>query len=109
MKSKDKIIIDKMIKYSENSIKYVKGLNLDSFIANELVLTYSVFALSQLGELVSKLSEEVKTEYDGIPWVAMKNIRNRIVHDYDGVQYVILWDTLINDIPPLIEQLRNIK
>ena len=102
------MIIGKMIKYCEDSVKYMGGLDFDAFSANELVLTFSIFSLSQLGELVSRLSEEVKTENSGIPWNAIKSIRNKIVHDYDGVQYRIIWDTLTNDIPPLIKQLSNI-
>ena len=109
MSGKDKIVLGKMIKYCEDSVKYVKGLDFSAFSANELVLTFSIFSLSQLGELVPRLSEEIRQSHDEIPWNAIKSIRNRIVHDYDGVQHRVIWDTLVNDIPPLIEKLRNIK
>ena len=108
MSGKDNIVLCKMIKYCEDSIKYIDGLNFESFSANELVLTFSIFSLSQLGELVVNLSEEVKLQHNEIPWNALKSIRNRIVHDYDGVQYRIIWDTLKDDIPTLIKQLRSI-
>jgi uncharacterized protein with HEPN domain len=108
MTGKDKIIIKSMIKYCENSIKYIGGLDFESFCSNELVLTFSIFSLSQLGELVAKLDEDIKSSHNEIPWNALKSIRNRIIHDYEGVQYRIIWDTLVNDIPPLIEKLRNI-
>jgi uncharacterized protein with HEPN domain len=109
MSGTDKIVLGKMLKYCEDSVKYVKELDFNSFSSNELVLTFSIFSLSQLGELVVKLSDDVKSSNTDIPWNALKSIRNRIVHDYDGVQFKIIWDTLINDIPPLIEQLRNIE
>ena len=54
MSEKDKLILEKMIKYCEDSTKYIKGLDYDAFAVNELVLTFSVFSLSQLGELVTK-------------------------------------------------------
>ena len=108
MNGKDKLILEKMAKYCEDSVKYVKGLDFDSFSTNELVLTFSLFSLSQLGELVSSLSDEVKSSHSEIPWKAIRSIRNRIVHDYDGIQYRVIWDTLVDDIPPLIEQLRKI-
>ena len=108
MSGKDKIILGKMVKYCRDSVKYVKGLDFDSFSSDELVLTFSIFSLSQLGELVSGLSDEVKSSHGEIPWNAIKSIRNRIVHDYDGVRYRVIWDTLVNDIPPLIEQLSKI-
>ena len=108
MNEKDKIILGKMIRYCEDSIKYINGLDFDSFSSNELILTFSIFSLSQLGELVAKLSDEEKANNSDIPWNALKSIRNRIVHDYDGIQYRVIWDTLVNDIPPLIEKLRSI-
>jgi len=108
MKGKDEIVIEKMIKYCKDSVKYVEGLDYDAFVGNELVLTFSIFSLSQLGELASKLSNELKQQHIEVPWDNLRGIRNRIVHDYDGVQHRIIWDSLKNDIPTLIKQLRNI-
>jgi len=109
MSDKDKVVLRKMIKYCEDSIKYISDMDFDSFSSDELVLTFSIFSLSQLGELVSMLSDDVKSENSAIPWAAIKSIRNRIVHNYDGVQQRVIWDTLINDIPVLIEQLCDIQ
>ncbi|MCL2048150.1 MAG: DUF86 domain-containing protein [Defluviitaleaceae bacterium] len=108
MKAMDKIILAKMIKYCEDSVKYIKGLNFEAFSSDELVLTFSVFSLSQLGELTAKLSKEITSANGEIPWNALKSIRNRIVHDYDGVQFKVIWDTLVHDIPPLTAQLYKI-
>jgi len=104
MSNNDNDTISKMIKYCIDSAKYTSGMEFEEFNNNELYLTFSVFALSQLGELVSRLSEEIKAEYDEIPWNAIKSIRNRIVHDYEGVQYRIIWDTIKDDIPELIKE-----
>ena len=105
MSDKDRIILRKMIKYCEDSVKYTKELNFESFSSDELVLTFSVFSLSQLGELAAKLSKEVTSTNNEVPWNALKSIRNRIVHDYEGVQFRVIWDTLVNDIPLLTAQL----
>ena len=107
MSDKDKIILGKMIRYCEDSVKYIKELDFESFSSNELILTFSIFSLSQLGELATKLSKKTTATNNGIPWSALKSIRNRIVHDYDGVQFRVIWDTLINDIPLLTVQLRD--
>jgi len=108
MSGRDKVILRKMIKYCEDSVKYIQCLEFEDFSSNELVLTFSIFSLTQLGELAGKISNEMKTKHLEIPWSALKSIRNKIVHDYDGVQFKIIWDTLVNDIPPLIEKLRKI-
>jgi uncharacterized protein with HEPN domain len=108
MNSKNDIVLRKMIKYCEDSIKYIDDLDFESFSNDELKLTFSIFSLSQLGELVSTLDDDIKQANPDIPWTAIRSIRNRIVHDYDGVQYRIIWDTLKDDIPPLIKKLKNI-
>ena len=109
MSDKNKIIINKMIKYCDDSVKYIKDMDFESFSKNELVLTFAIFSLSQLGELAAKLDDDVRINNPDIPWNVLKSIRNRIVHDYDGVQYRIIWDALINNIPVLINQLKNIR
>ena len=109
MSDRDRVIIDKMIKYCQDSIKYVSGLSFEEFSSSELYLTFSIFALSQLGELVPRLGEDVRNRYIEIPWNAIRSLRNKIVHEYDGIQYRVVWDTLTGDIPALIRHLQSIK
>jgi uncharacterized protein with HEPN domain len=104
----DTIIIQKMFKYCEDSIKYSIDVDYKTFIENELHLVYSVFALSQLGELATKLSDHFYERYPEIPWRAIRGMRNRIVHDYDGIKFTLLWNILTQDIPLLRDQLMKI-
>lgn len=108
MKDKHTIIIEKILKYCKDSIKYLDKIEYDEFVNNELFLTFSVFSLSQIGELTNKLDGDIYKIYTEIPWNAMRGIRNRIIHDYEGLSYQILWDTLQKDIPKLIIQLETI-
>lgn len=104
MSGKDRIIVGKMIKYCEDSIKHIGSLSFEEFSSNELVLTFSIFSLSQLGELAAKLSEEVKLNHSEIPWNALKSIRNRIVHDYDfsGLSAASNVYTPLQDLEPVL-------
>jgi len=101
MLNRNIVILQKMVAYCDDAVKYSKGLSYEAFIENELYLTFSVFSLSQLGELSSKLDQEIREHYPTIPWQALRGIRNRIVHDYDGVKFRILWDVLTKNIEPL--------
>ena len=62
----------------------------------------------QIGELVSRLSEEFIEKHREIPWYEIKAMRNLHAHDYDNVNFEIVWETLINDIPQLEEALEKI-
>ena len=61
----------------------------------------------QMCENAKKLSDEYKEEKSNIPWNALSGLRNRIVHDYGNVGLHILYETLKNDIPDLLELLAN--
>lgn len=108
MSAKEEIVFRKMIGYCDDAMKYAAGLDFDTFIRNELYLTFSIFALSQLGELVNRLDKTIVQAYPGIPWNAMKGLRNHIVHDYEGIRLRSLWDTIQRDIPALKKQLEAI-
>ena len=103
----DASVIRKMLKYCDDATKYIKDTTYSVFCENELYLTFSVFALSQLGEMTRRLDNSFYERYPEIPWRAIRGIRNRIVHDYDSVMFTVLWDVLTRDIPILREQLIN--
>ena len=105
MPNKNAIILQKMLRYCDDAVKYSVGCGYDEFIQNELFLTFSVFSLSQLGELSVQLDRDFVAKYPEIPWQALRGLRNRIVHNYDGVKHTILWDVMTKDIPALKQQL----
>jgi len=104
----DALIIQKMLKYCDDATKYISSADYKAFSENELHLTFSVFALSQLGEMVRQLDGNFYIRYPEIPWRAIRGVRNRIVHNYDNLKFTVLWDVLTRDIPLLREQLTYI-
>lgn len=62
----------------------------------------------QIGELVSQLSDEVKSQNKAIPWRIIKDTRNFYVHAYGAIDISSVWDTLENDIPTLKAACENI-
>ena len=61
--------------------------------------------LAQIGEQVNKLSDEVKSDNKNIDWEKIKTFRNRIVHDYTGIDKFITFEIIRKDIPVLIHNL----
>lgn len=108
MEKRQREILLKMLKHVRNIQKYCsKYDNFNDFVEDTMCLEATVFNLSQIGELSNKeaLSKEFKSENSNIPWVGIYGMRNRIVHDYEGVQKNIVWDTVKNDIPNLEKEL----
>ena len=69
----------------------------------------TVFNLMQIGELAkTSLSDDTKEQITSIPWRQIYGMRNRIVHGYDGVNMLIVWETVSEDIPQLNRELAKI-
>jgi uncharacterized protein with HEPN domain len=64
--------------------------------------------LEMIGEASSRISGETQKTYRDLPWVKMKAIRNFLIHEYDDIDLKILWDTVKNNIPPLVIELQKI-
>lgn len=98
---KNKVAIEKMIKYIDKTMIYCKGQNYDSFESNEMLIEACVFDISQIGELCRHLDEDFMKKYSEIPWHKMRGLRNRIIHDYDGLNLLPVWETINDDFPEL--------
>lgn len=108
MKSKEYMSLKKMIEYIDKALKYTKDCDYTSFSENEEKIDATVFVISQVGELVKNISEETINKYPNIEWIVIKNLRNKIVHDYEGIKLNFIWDILQNDIKKLKEDLEKI-
>ena len=89
-------------------IKNTSSLSDEEIINNEILLDSIMFRLIQVSENSLKLSDDFKNEFNEIPWVAVKGLRNRIVHDYGNVDYSIILDTIRNEIPYCVELLDKV-
>lgn len=105
---KNEAIIQKMIAYIEKIFGYCEKQTYEDFEKNLLLVEACVFNLSQLGELVTKLDTDFVEKHLEVPWRQMRGLRNRIVHDYEGVNLVLVWEIITNDLPDLLKQLREI-
>ena len=108
MKSKDRIIIQKIINYIEDIEKYIYKLDAKQFLDDKKTITACAFTVSQIGELAKEITEETQNKYEEIPWKSIKGMRNRIVHDYENVDLSVLWGTVKNSLPELKENLKNV-
>ncbi len=100
--------ITKIINYIDTILVYTKDVNYEGFVDNTMLVDACVFNLSQIGELVSKLDEEYVNNYSEIPWFKMRGLRNRIVHDYEGVNLKLIWEIIDHDLKILKSQLSDL-
>lgn len=108
MKSKDRIVLQKLSNYVHDVLQYVEGYTFEQFMADKKTISACAFTVSQMGELAKYISAETQEAYTHIPWKSIRGMRNRIVHDYENVDFSVLWGTITTSLPELLKQIENI-
>lgn len=101
----DSYYLQKIIKDLTFVTSQMRNVNINDLSANEILLDSMMFRMIQISENSRKLSDKYKENHADIPWNAVYGFRNRIVHDYGSVDLKIVYETLKNDIPDLLELL----
>lgn len=96
-----------MIENIEKDEKYTKDVTFDEFSRNDMIIDATVFAISQIGELVKNISIDLQDKYPNIKWHILKELRNRIVHDYEGINLDLIWSIIQKDIIKLKCELKE--
>lgn len=89
--------------------KYAKGLSFNSFKNDQKTVDAVIRNLEVIGEAVSNIPKEFKARYSDIPWRKIIDMRNKVIHEYFGVDFEILWETIQEDIPELKKKINKIK
>jgi len=103
MKSRDRVCLEKIVGYCEEIIDFSQGVTWEEFSKNSLLKYAISFALGQIGELVKIISADSKDNYVEIPWHKIAGMRNKIVHEYENFDQVIMWEIVTINIPELLE------
>jgi len=88
--------------------KFTRGLDYESFRNDDKSIRAVEMNFIIIGEAANQIPEEIEEKYPAIPWSLMCAMRNRIVHVYFKIDEKLMWDTVINDLPPLIPLLEKL-
>ncbi|MDX2285485.1 MAG: DUF86 domain-containing protein [Bacteroidia bacterium] len=86
----------------------VGSLTLDQFQEQETLKRAVVRSLEIIGEASKKIPAEDKARWTEIPWRSMAGMRDKLIHNYMGVDYEIVWDVVRNVIPGLADQIAEL-
>ncbi len=109
MKKRDPIVyISDMLNYCESALSFISGLNYSAFIKDEKSIFAVIRAIEVIGESSKKVPKSLKDKYKGIPWREIAGMRDKLVHEYFGINKKVVWNTVKHDIPMLREQIEVI-
>ncbi|MDP2479822.1 MAG: DUF86 domain-containing protein [Candidatus Palauibacterales bacterium] len=84
---------------------YIHGLTKEAFLETPLVQDAVIRQLQIIGEAAKRLSSDYRTCTSDIPWSDITGMREKLVHDYMGVDLEAVWETVTRDVPELRERL----
>jgi uncharacterized protein with HEPN domain len=107
-KRDDTAVIQDIKEAIKRIISYTSSMEYDDFLQDYKTQDAVIRNIEILGEATKLLSEETKEKYPNIPWKEIAGTRDRLIHDYFGVNIDIIWDIAKNEIRSLSTQFKNI-
>lgn len=106
---KDNIVYLKHILDAISEIEeYIRDVSHEKFLAERMVQNAVIRQFEIIGEATRRLSEELRQKYKDVPWKEMAGMRDKLIHDYFGVDLEAVWDTATKDIRVLKDKIKNI-
>ncbi len=107
-KREPKLLLLDIVESIEKIQLYTINYTFDRFLNDSKTIDAVIRNFEIIGEAANRLPEEFKNEYPTIDWFRIRGFRNRIVHDYMGIDYNIVWTIIRKDITSLAVDVKNI-
>jgi len=108
MKKNFYIYLEHILESINSIVDYIKGMSQKEFLENKMVQDAVIRHLEIIGEATKKIDKNFKEEYNFIPWRKMAGMRDKLIHDYMGIDIWAVWDTVDDYIPELKEHIEKI-
>lgn len=108
MQRDDTVCIKHVLDAARKAVEFSKGRNRADIHSDEMLALSLVRLLEIVGEAASDVSEDYRKGHPDVPWKKMVGLRNRLIHGYFDVNYDIVWDTVVSDLPPLITEMEKL-
>lgn len=104
-KRESKLYLQDIVEAVNKIEEYTRGLSFETFSEDQKSIDAVVRNLEVIGQAARNIPEEVVEKYPDIPWGRMVSMRNKVLHEYFGVDLGILWQTIHEDLPGLKEKI----
>lgn len=102
------LLIEDMLDAAYKIKNYTEGLDFESFISDSKTVDATVRNFEIIGEAANRIDADFRSKNENIEWNRIRGFRNRIVHDYFGIDYEIVWLIIENNLDDLIQQLNTL-
>ncbi|MBM1144502.1 DUF86 domain-containing protein [Alcanivorax sp. ZXX171] len=100
--------VQDMIDFAEKALAYTEGLTQQQFIDDGLTYDATLRNLELIGEAATRIPDDVRAHFDGVPWRMIIATRNKLIHAYLGIDNDTVWSIIQDDLPDLLPQLHHV-
>jgi len=102
MRRDDAYLLDILIA-ARKARSFLEGMTWEQFVGSDLHQSAVMRPLEIIGEAAGRVSQETRAAHPEIPWAKMTGMRNRLIREYFRVDLATVWETVRDDLPPLID------
>lgn len=103
-----KLLLEDILDAGEKVKRYTKNLSYDDFINNDLAKDAVARNFEVMGEAAKMVPEHIKNQYPHVEWQRIIGLRNRIIHEYFGIDYQIVWQIIQHQLDVFLDEIRSI-
>ena len=103
-----RLLLDDILHCADKISEYTDRMSFEQFLNDSKTLDAVIRNFEIIGEAANRLPEEFKDKYPSVNWHRIRGFRNRIVHDYMGIDYQTVWLIKENFLPSLKDQIQNV-
>ena len=107
MKARDRVRLQHMLEAAQEALTFADGKTRADLESDRMLANALVECLRVAGEAARQVSSETRQEYPDIPWRDVIGMRNQLVHEYFKIDYDVVWQTVKEDLPSLVEALEQ--
>ncbi|MFQ5852863.1 MAG: DUF86 domain-containing protein [Candidatus Binatia bacterium] len=107
-KRRDPDYFSDILEAMQRIISYTGGLSYEQFMEDRRTQDAVVRNIEVIGEAVKRLSSSLKKQHPTIPWKDMAGMRDKVIHDYFGINYDIVWTVTSEEIPKLVPSVTSV-
>ncbi|MCP4313369.1 MAG: DUF86 domain-containing protein [Bacteroidetes bacterium] len=102
------LLLEDMLESAQKIKRYTNELDYEAFLSDDRTVDAVVRNFEIIGEAANRLDQEFRGFYSGVEWNRIRGFRNRIVHDYFGIDYRIVWTIIESYLDDLLGTLATI-